>query len=247
MNAQKRSFSLTFLFCFSVDHTIQNRAFAHIRMPRRQRPSSRYSSTGSNLGTASTKGMPRLDPQHRLLSRFYEPLVLLHTLGRTRGERVSQSLNGELAELSAGQLRRAFLNHLAYSCDYDKGGDTVTAVALESSPQGPRFWLSANKGPGERVKHFLEDLLQNLRELSLNPENVTEKDLELIARNCISFGRNHIKKYWSHLNPQRRRCLTTLLSEDSREGGLDTPLAFRIATDNSNRSRSSSLAGENCL
>jgi hypothetical protein len=35
---------------------------------------------------------PCLDPQTRRLSRFYKPLVLLYTLGRTRGERTCPTM-----------------------------------------------------------------------------------------------------------------------------------------------------------
>ncbi|KAK8216417.1 hypothetical protein IWZ01DRAFT_480353 [Phyllosticta capitalensis] len=159
-----------------------------------------------------------MDSRDSLCSRFYEPLVLLHALGRTRGEHVSQSLDARLADLSEGQLRRLFLNHLAYICDYDKGGETVTAVALEDRPQGPRYWLSANEGPREKVKLFVEALLQTLRELARNPDDITEEDLESVARDCISLGRHRIKKYWPLLVTQRRRCLKTLSKNDFHEG-----------------------------
>lgn len=130
---------------------------------------------------------------------------------------MSESRDASLENLSDERLRQLFLNHLAYSCDYEKGGDTVTAVALESRPQGPRYWISANKGPGEKVKHFVEGLLQVLGELSRNPDDITERDLYSVARDCISFGHHRIKDYWSLLRPQRRRCLRTLSNTDSRK------------------------------
>ncbi|KAK8240125.1 hypothetical protein HDK90DRAFT_523243 [Phyllosticta capitalensis] len=184
-------------------------------MPNRKKSSPRSKSSDCDLGATSSPGMPRLDPRHRLLSRFYEPLILLYTLGQTRGERVSESRDASLENLSDERLRQLFLNHLAYSCDYEKGGDTVTAVALESRPQGPRYWISANKGPGEKVKHFVEGLLQVLGELARNPDDITERDLYSVARDCISFGHHRIKDYWSLLRPQRRRCLRTLSNTDS--------------------------------
>ncbi|KAL1382524.1 hypothetical protein HDK64DRAFT_303555 [Phyllosticta capitalensis] len=204
-------------------------------MPNRKKSRPGSKSSDCDLGATSSPGMPRLDPRHRLLSRFYEPLVLLHALGRTRGEHVSQSLDARLADLSEGQLRRLFLNHLAYSCDYDKGGETVTAVALEDRPQGPRYWLSANEGPREKVKLFVEALLKTLRELARNPDDITEEDLESIARDCISFGRHRIKKYWPLLVAQRRRCLETLSKNNLHEGSQDFLLNCQRLLNNGNR------------
>ena len=39
------------------------------------------------------------------------------------------------------ELRRAFLDQLAYVCDHVKDGDTVTAIALEALPSGVTFGL----------------------------------------------------------------------------------------------------------
>ena len=83
---------------------------------------------------------PRLDPQQRQLSRFHEPLVLLFTLGRTRGERTcGVSAREDLAHLPIQDVRRTFLSDLAYMCDYDKGGKTVTAIGLQYTPRGHIF------------------------------------------------------------------------------------------------------------
>lgn len=80
--------------------------------------------------------MPRLDLLERRLSRFYERLVLLYTLGSTRGEHsyAALSIEQSISQLPLEDVWRRFLNELAYMCDYDKGGDTVTAIGLESSP-----------------------------------------------------------------------------------------------------------------
>ncbi|KAK8251957.1 hypothetical protein IWZ00DRAFT_488409 [Phyllosticta capitalensis] len=187
-------------------------------MPNRKKSRSGSKSSDSDLGTTSSSAIPPMDSRDSLLSQFYEPLVLLHALGQTRGERVPESRDARLANLSDDQLRQLFLNHLAYSCDYDKGGETVTAVALEDRPQGPRYWLSANEGPREKVKLFVEALLQTLRELARNPDDITEEDLESVARECISFARHRIKNYWPLLVTQRRRCLKTLSKNNFLDG-----------------------------
>ena len=81
---------------------------------------------------------PRLNPEDRLRSRFYEPLVLLHVLDRTGELRISRCPSEDRVtdNLQLRELRRTFLDQLAYVCDHVKGGDTVTAMALEAQPSG---------------------------------------------------------------------------------------------------------------
>ncbi len=70
-------------------------------------------------------------------------------------------------------LRREFIRHLAYLCNYDTGGDRVTAIALEESFSGPiTFWFASNLSPkpgrnGEpaevdRMREFLQETLNIL-------------------------------------------------------------------------------------
>ncbi|KAH6662693.1 hypothetical protein B0J14DRAFT_685223, partial [Halenospora varia] len=83
---------------------------------------------------------PRLSPEDRLRSRFYKPLVLLHVLDQNGKQRISRCpLEDALRE-----LRRTFLDQLAYVCDHIKGGDIVTAMALKAQPPGVTFWVASN-------------------------------------------------------------------------------------------------------
>ena len=101
---------------------------------------------------------PRLNKHNRLLSRFYEPLVLLRTLGQTRGQHSSLSSSSG-TETSA---RRQFLNDLAFICDYEKGGDTVTAIAVQHLPEHAVFWLAANTNHAVKVLKFNHHAAQKI-------------------------------------------------------------------------------------
>jgi hypothetical protein len=48
-------------------------------------------------------------------------------------------------------------------CDYDKGGDTVTAIGLELTPQRFIFWVASNSCLKGKIVSFLELLLVALR------------------------------------------------------------------------------------
>lgn len=96
----------------------------------------------------------------KLLKRFYEALILLTVFGSNRGSRIleeeipTDSLDDEaldidisisvldvnkkheMNEISRTKLRRSFTRHLAYLCDYEKGGDSTTAIALQQIDMG---------------------------------------------------------------------------------------------------------------
>ncbi|GAB7351725.1 hypothetical protein MBLNU459_g2312t1 [Dothideomycetes sp. NU459] len=129
------------------------------------------------------------DAQTKILCRFYEPLVLLYTLGQARGRkpRALSSDNDAVTE-----LRRRFLNDLAYICDYDKGGDTVTAIALQDTPSAYIFWIVANTDVKKRTLAFVKSLLDRLKNVS---EHNKDSLREFIAAKCIRFARLRIKKY----------------------------------------------------
>jgi hypothetical protein len=173
----------------------------------------------TSLDTSAPEGQdsfpckrPRLDPHERQLSRFYEPLVLLHTLGSTRGEitRDTLSIEQSVPYLPLKHVRRRLLNELAYMCDYDKGGDTVTAIGLESTPQRYVFWVASNSCPKRKIVPFLESLLIALRHISATTED--------IAIRCISFATLRVKRYRSLLRPLLRRCLGWLVQTEQEDG-----------------------------
>ncbi|PGG96424.1 hypothetical protein GX51_07830 [Blastomyces parvus] len=155
-----------------------------------------------------------------LLRRFYEPLVLLHTLGSTRGIHTNPVPLSHLDNSSARDCRRSFLNELAYVCDYDKGGDTVTAIGLESTPQGSNFWVASNTSPAPKIIPFLKILLQTLERIA-NAKAPTQGDKEDIAKLCISFGSRRIKKYRSLFSRELEGCAKYLEANKESLDGLE--------------------------
>ncbi|KAF2807533.1 uncharacterized protein BDZ99DRAFT_489804 [Mytilinidion resinicola] len=162
----------------------------------------------------------------RQLSRFYEPLVLLHTLGSTRGEHTCAELSTRenVSQLPLKDLRRMFLSELAYTCDYDKGGDTVTAIGLNSTPQNYVFWVASNSCPRRKIVPFLESLLTNLRDISITATLVTLEGVNDIAAQCIRFATPRIKKYRSHLSPLLRKCHAYLAQTEREDGKFSCPV-----------------------
>jgi hypothetical protein len=163
---------------------------------------------------------PRLDPEDRLLKRFYEPLVLLHVLDRNGEQRTPRSLEiTDSSEMQLRDLRRTFLDQLAYVCDNIKGGDTVTAIALEAQPSGTVFWVAANNGVSTRTADFLDKVLCTLQSLAMcqteSARSATEAEL---SQMCIEFGIRRVKAYQALMRKPLQQCLTNLKRSGEQAG-----------------------------
>ena len=175
---------------------------------------------------------PRLDPQDRREKRFYEPLVLLHVLDRYGKGRVSRSV----AEVStpsteAQDLRRDFLDSLAYTCDYEKGGDTVTAIALESRPAGLTYWIASNKTCTDKTLQFLGGIISTLRELSVlqSKDSIPSIEADLIA-SCIIFSSSRLRDYKRLLYLAIERCSSRLRESEDPAGNRMQYATLLLAT-----------------
>lgn len=89
--------------------------------------------------------------------------------------------------------------HLSVMCDFKKGGDSVTAIAMEKVPCGPRYWVAVN-GHHDKIKTFLQDVLNALEEQG---RNHAEDELfeQLLFNKFVLFQRPRIKEYWKFLQP----------------------------------------------
>lgn len=170
--------------------------------------------------TQASKG-PRLDAEDRLRSRFYEPLILLHILDRNGGQRISRcpSVEAVDSELDLRELRRTFLDQLAYVCDHTKGGDTVTAIALELGPSGVTFWVASNNNPSKDTISFLQRTLEILRSLASSQIERSKSIIEdEIAKTCIEFNLKRIHAYQTIMRKPLQLCLESLKGSKALEG-----------------------------
>lgn len=154
---------------------------------------------------------PRLDPYGRLINRFYEPLVLLLALGKSRGQHIT------IAEPSGDQqqVRRRLLDNLAYLCDYDKGGPTTAAVALEEQSDCYVFWVASN-GPRiqDTVLPFLRSVVRDLQRLT---HESSEHQEEFVQR-CIAFSERRVRKEQRFLQRWISNCESHLEKSTSEIG-----------------------------
>ena len=139
--------------------------------------------------------------------QFYESQLLLYVLGQVRGERRNrQNYHGELDQDDA-ELRRSFVDQLAYICDFKKGGPTVTALALQKTYQGIIFWLAANQTVKPEVRHFLREVLQLLRDIEGSSKKAAETKLLALV---VYFNKDRLDFYWTRLQKSLPKCMERL-------------------------------------
>jgi len=149
--------------------------------------------------------------------RFYEPLVLQYALGQTRGPHTSSApVDTQYEEGGDHNIRRLLVDSLAYFCDYEKGGGTVTAIALETTPTGRViFWVAANK-LNAKVVPFLRQILNSLAGLDPNADHSALE--ERIFEQAVEFGKHRVDTYRRFMELALNECIKVL---DESQGESD--------------------------
>ena len=89
------------------------------------------------------------------------------------------------------------MDSLAYICDFQKGGATVTAVALEKRLANVVFWVMANEDVKLKVVLSLEGILKHLAGLDgVADEESIARVVESTFRWVVELGMPQMKAYW---------------------------------------------------
>ena len=122
------------------------------------------------------------------------------------------------ADLTREELRRDFLDSLSYLCDYDTGGNTVTAIAIENVPERPVFWIASNRDPNARVVRFLETTLRHLKDLDRASFDICEQIENTIFSEAIKLARPRLKDYVGFLRRRSDQVLELMKDQDLLSG-----------------------------
>ncbi|KAM0505726.1 hypothetical protein ACHAP8_001958 [Fusarium lateritium] len=147
-------------------------------------------------------GKPRLDKYDKILSRLFENLALFHILKRVDGP---HAVNAHVPT-TLQDARRRFLKNLSFICDYRKGGDTTTSMALENKQKSVVFWIAANLTPNDKVISFLTEVLELLREEPKETEGEQKALQNKLAKICAEFAAPRLKKECKLLHRATRHC-----------------------------------------
>ncbi|RFU25554.1 hypothetical protein B7463_g10776, partial [Scytalidium lignicola] len=85
--------------------------------------------------------------------------------------------------------RRRFIRNLSFICDFDKGGETCTAIGLENDSDCYRFWVAANTNVEHKTVPFLKIVLERL---SASDPREQESKEEALTRFTIQFASKRI-------------------------------------------------------
>lgn len=193
--------------------------------PSKHRGKKKSESSDSSPVSLSVSSPAALAPTgtHRkksdqLMMRFYEPLVLQHVLDPIRGSHIQCEPLPSLDESEQDNcnLRRSFLKNLAYMCDFERGGATVTAIALETRSEGMVFWVAANENVKDKVVSFLERILRGLAGITGETSAVEES----IFRSAVEFGLPRVKFYWRFMQDPLNKCLKIFDLEREKSEGM---------------------------
>ncbi|KAF5656226.1 hypothetical protein F25303_86 [Fusarium sp. NRRL 25303] len=155
-------------------------------------------------------GPPRLDKYDKILSRLFENLALFHILKGIDGPHMITAH----APTDVRGIRRRFLKNLCFICDYRKGGDTTTSIALESQTNKVILWVAANFTPHDKVILFLDDILQQLQSDPKGTEEERERLRKKLTKKCVDFAAPRLKKECKLLLRATRYC-EKYLKEDA--------------------------------
>lgn len=150
-------------------------------------------------------GKPRLDGYEKLIKRFYEPLVLLNALGRTRGMHMIR----EPDESRRGILRQ-FRNDIAFLCEYDKGGHACTAIGIEDREGFLVYWFAANKNGASTIMPFLQRLLPTLRNMRAMEFSERQVETQRLTNDCMAYAMSKIRKLTKLFQRHAQQCIVRL-------------------------------------
>jgi hypothetical protein len=173
-------------------------------------------------------GFGGLTPQQ--LELLYEPIILEAALQKagslptyTQESQSSQRYEADMPDLKAFQF---FVNKLAQVCDNERGGDTITALAVLQGSRGPHYVFGSNAKDArglETTKSFVQALLDLVGK---NPEDL--KTTALGKRTLwfiLSFNIARLREYLQYLGMAVHECLESCRrkEEDESRSHLKSP------------------------
>ena len=173
----------------------------------------------------SLRKMTQLSLRHKLLRRFYEPLLLLNALGQIRGERIKAETESFSSSPNIQKLRRSFADGIASICAYQKGPLYVTAAALEKTPEGVTVWLAANGEIDRDVIGFLQSVLSDIQKIAelvdrKSRQSAGEQMRERLTSNIIAFNAPRIETYYSQVKEKHGPKCLKIMKEECKSNGI---------------------------
>ncbi|KAF4962941.1 hypothetical protein FSARC_9014 [Fusarium sarcochroum] len=161
-----------------------------------------------------------LTPQQRQL--LYEPIILECALQKTGNLPVYKPEGQPPSDYDEAmpdfQAFQFFVNKVAQVCDNERGGDTVTALAILQGSLGPHYVFGSNL-KDENASNATRDFVQSLLDLvGKNPEDLNTTPLKSRALWLIlSFNVSRLVEYLEFLKASADECLQSCRRREEDE------------------------------
>ncbi|KAH6838582.1 hypothetical protein B0I37DRAFT_348266 [Chaetomium sp. MPI-CAGE-AT-0009] len=165
--------------------------------------------------------------QSTLRCQFYPPVMLLDTLNDVcpRGPRRQPSDAPENVHQSPEERFHTLVNKLAQICDFEPGGDTVSALAvilqngrlcyvLASNRRGTGAMRNARAG----LKAVLDILKDSVEKRTDDSDEIIEKRL---MREILSWNNVRVRSYLTSLGTQLEKCMAKCDTTDQGQGAKE--------------------------
>ncbi|KAF3927066.1 hypothetical protein AA313_de0202406 [Arthrobotrys entomopaga] len=159
---------------------------------------------------------PQVSP--KLWKRFYEPLILLRVYGKSQGIHVKgeKSSCENYSDSNNKTIKKRFLDALAYSCDYEPGGDTVTAVAIQDAPELV-YWVASNTDKRAKLEPHLNSILNLLsKAYNISADGVTALENKIFSL-MVEFSSSRLRHYRAMLRGSIGVCIRRLVRPRDKE------------------------------
>ncbi|KAK6513603.1 hypothetical protein TWF506_008040 [Arthrobotrys conoides] len=200
-------------------------ATPQITPPQTKPPSPPLASSPTDDNFNSQKEIKVADPtvscdtcapqvSQKLWQRFYEPIVLLSAYGKSQGVHFKSTDDEEGWSDGNRDPKKQFLDQLAYICDYETGGDTVTAVAVEHGPE-LKYWIAGNTNKEVKLRQYITGILASLETVfDASEEHILAVQAQITDR-VIELCSNRLEFYKRRLHPAAKWCIKQLQREDT--------------------------------
>ena len=153
------------------------------------------------------------------MHRFYEPLVLLYVLDRTQGDRLTRTTaDNSMEESPVQEVRRRFLDALSYICDFEKGGDTMTAIFVATEPL--TYYFAQNKTPDQDAVDFLRRILNRLALCYDQNDEQQDRAAKEVLEDAVAASQKRLSAYRRFLRVSLSKCGEVLHGQSQLDGQL---------------------------
>jgi hypothetical protein len=152
-------------------------------------------------------------------NKFYGPIILLAALNdackHSRPAR-SPDLPSD-GEQSPERGFHDFVNKLARLCDIERGGRTVTSLAVLQEPDHIEYRFTSNERTSEELDHAQNFIISILNALRRAGNHDVQTFISYILRKSVCFARPRVEAYLKALEKEITSCIDAIGSENTNE------------------------------